>query len=65
VPASPVLLRESVHADEQVRASGLVASVDQPGLGHVQMLRSLVGSRSAEPAPELGADSDAVLGALA
>jgi crotonobetainyl-CoA:carnitine CoA-transferase CaiB-like acyl-CoA transferase len=65
VPASPVLVRESVHADEQVRASGLVATLDQPGLGQVQMLRSLVGGRSAAPAPELGADTDAVLGELA
>jgi len=65
VPASPVLVRESVHADEQVLASGLVATVDQPGLGQVQMLRSLVGRRSLEAAPELGADTDAVLGALA
>jgi crotonobetainyl-CoA:carnitine CoA-transferase CaiB-like acyl-CoA transferase len=65
VPASPVLVRESVHADEQVIASGLVATVDQPGLGQVQMLRSLVGRRSPEAAPELGADTDAVLGELA
>ena len=65
VPASPVLVRESVHADEQVRASGLVATVEQPGLGPVQMLRSLVGGRSAAPAPQLGADTDAVLGELA
>jgi crotonobetainyl-CoA:carnitine CoA-transferase CaiB-like acyl-CoA transferase len=65
VPASPVLVRESVHADEQVRASGLVATVEQPGLGSVQMLRSLVGGRSAVPAPELGADTDAVLGEIA
>jgi crotonobetainyl-CoA:carnitine CoA-transferase CaiB-like acyl-CoA transferase len=65
VPASPVLVRESVHADPQVQASGLVAAVDQPGLGPVQMLRSLVGSGSAAPAPELGADTEAVLGALA
>jgi crotonobetainyl-CoA:carnitine CoA-transferase CaiB-like acyl-CoA transferase len=65
VPASPVLVRESVHADEQVLASGLIATVDQPGLGPVQMLRSLVGGRSAEPAPELGADTDAVFGEVA
>jgi len=64
VPASPVLVRESVHADEQVRASGLVGTVDQPGLGAVRMLRSLVGDRPAVPAPELGADTEAVLGAL-
>ncbi len=61
VPASPVLVRESVHADAQVAASGLVGRVDQPGLGPVQMLGSLVGGRPAEPAPELGADTDSVL----
>jgi crotonobetainyl-CoA:carnitine CoA-transferase CaiB-like acyl-CoA transferase len=60
-----VLVRESVHADEQVRASGLVATVDQPGLGQVQMPRSLVGGPSAAPAPELGADTESVLGELA
>jgi crotonobetainyl-CoA:carnitine CoA-transferase CaiB-like acyl-CoA transferase len=65
VPASPVLVRESVNADEQVLASGLVVTVDQPGLGPVQMLRSLVGGRAPAPAPELGADTDAVLGELA
>jgi crotonobetainyl-CoA:carnitine CoA-transferase CaiB-like acyl-CoA transferase len=66
VPASPVLVRESVHADEQVVAAGLVAEVDQPGLGSVRMLRSLVGGAGpAEPAPLLGADTDAVLGEVA
>ena len=66
VPASPVLMRESVQADEQVVASGLVAEVEQPGLGRVRMLGSLVGRRGeAEAAPLLGADTDAVLGELA
>ena len=65
VPASPVLVRETVHADAQVVASDLVASVAQPGLGQVRMLRSLVGSRSLEPAPELGADTKTVLEELA
>ncbi len=65
VPASPVLVRESVHADEQVAASELISDVHQPGLGQVRMLRSLVGSRSLEPAPELGADTENVLGELA
>jgi crotonobetainyl-CoA:carnitine CoA-transferase CaiB-like acyl-CoA transferase len=58
VPASPVLVRESVHADTQVTASGLLGEVEQPGLGRVRMLGS-------EPAPLLGADTDAVLGELA
>ena len=65
VPASPVLVRETVLADEQVVASQLVASVAQPGLGEVRMLRSLVGERPLEPAPELGADTETVLGELA
>jgi crotonobetainyl-CoA:carnitine CoA-transferase CaiB-like acyl-CoA transferase len=66
VPASPVLVRESVHADEQVVAAGLVAEVDQPGLGSVRMLRSLVGGAGpSEPAPLLGADTEAVLGEVA
>jgi crotonobetainyl-CoA:carnitine CoA-transferase CaiB-like acyl-CoA transferase len=66
VPASPVLVRESVQADEQVAAAGLLAEVDQPGLGPVRMLRTLAGGGGeAEPAPLLGADTDAVLGELA
>jgi crotonobetainyl-CoA:carnitine CoA-transferase CaiB-like acyl-CoA transferase len=65
VPGSPVLVRESVLADEQVVASGLVAEVVQPGLGQVAMLRSLLGDRPLEPAPELGADTAAVLAELA
>jgi crotonobetainyl-CoA:carnitine CoA-transferase CaiB-like acyl-CoA transferase len=58
VPASPVLVRESVHADEQIAASGLLGEVEQPRLGRVRML-------GAEPAPLLGADTDAVIGELA
>jgi crotonobetainyl-CoA:carnitine CoA-transferase CaiB-like acyl-CoA transferase len=66
VPASPVLMRESVVGDAQVAALGLVHEVDQPGLGVVRMLGSLVGgAEHAEPAPLLGADTDAVLGELA
>ena len=38
IPAGPVLLRESVHADAQVRANGLVQEVEQPGLGRVAVL---------------------------
>ena len=65
VPASPVLVRESVHADEQVLAAGLVTEVAQPGLGRVRMLSSLVGEPTSIPAPELGADTEAVLMELA
>ncbi len=69
VPAGPVLARESVHADPQVLAEHLVAEVVQPGLGAVRLLAPFfsAGSRStdAAPAPELGADTDAVLAELA
>jgi crotonobetainyl-CoA:carnitine CoA-transferase CaiB-like acyl-CoA transferase len=69
VPASPVLVRESVAADEQVQASELVAEVAQPGLGRVRLLRSLVGEAASAPAPApapaLGADTEAVLAELA
>jgi crotonobetainyl-CoA:carnitine CoA-transferase CaiB-like acyl-CoA transferase len=66
VPCGPVLLRETVHADEQVLAAGLIGDVDQPGLGHVRMLAPTVrvGDRPSPrpaPAPALGADTKAVL----
>jgi crotonobetainyl-CoA:carnitine CoA-transferase CaiB-like acyl-CoA transferase len=63
VPASPVLMREGVHADEQVAASGLLRQVDQPGLGRVRLLGTLAGDPArAEAAPLLGADTEAILG---
>ena len=66
VPAGPVLVRESVHADEQVLAAGLVGEVEQPGLGRVRMLGSLVGHQEERgAAPELGSDTDTVLAELA
>jgi crotonobetainyl-CoA:carnitine CoA-transferase CaiB-like acyl-CoA transferase len=66
VPVGPVLSRETVHADRQVRANGLVRDVAQPGLGTVTMLGGVFridGEDSGEtrPAPELGADTAAVL----
>jgi crotonobetainyl-CoA:carnitine CoA-transferase CaiB-like acyl-CoA transferase len=68
VPCGLVHARESVHADQQVVASGLVGEVVQPGLGPVQLLAPFVrvgGSAPAPlPAPVLGADTDAVLGEL-
>ncbi|GIU93962.1 MAG: CoA transferase [Gaiellaceae bacterium] len=66
VPAARVLMREGLVADEQVAASGLITTVEQPGLGPVTMLASLVSPRAggAAPAPVLGADTEAVLGAL-
>jgi crotonobetainyl-CoA:carnitine CoA-transferase CaiB-like acyl-CoA transferase len=66
VPASPVLMRESVRADAQVVASGLVTEIEQTGLGRVGLLGSLVGAGGEpEAAPLLGADTDAVLAELA
>jgi len=66
VPAGPVLARETVHADPQVRANGLLQDVDQPGLGPVTMLGAVFRVDGAErgpigPAPVLGADTDDVL----
>jgi crotonobetainyl-CoA:carnitine CoA-transferase CaiB-like acyl-CoA transferase len=66
VPAGPVLARETVHADAQVRANGLLQDVEQPGLGQVTMLGAVFRLDSAEPAatrpaPALGADTEAVL----
>jgi crotonobetainyl-CoA:carnitine CoA-transferase CaiB-like acyl-CoA transferase len=66
VPAGPVLVRESVHADAQVRANGLVQEVEQPGLGRVALLGGVFrfdesNPPPTRPAPALGADTDAVL----
>jgi crotonobetainyl-CoA:carnitine CoA-transferase CaiB-like acyl-CoA transferase len=66
VPAGPVLARETVHADTQIRANGLLQDVDQPGLGPLTMLGGVfrIGGCDAaatRPAPALGADTDAVL----
>jgi crotonobetainyl-CoA:carnitine CoA-transferase CaiB-like acyl-CoA transferase len=66
VPCGPVHVRETVDVDVQVRAAGLVGEVDQPGLGPVRLLGPVVrvGGRSRRqlaPAPEVGADTAAVL----
>jgi len=68
-PCGPVLARESVHADVQVRANRLVEAVDQPGLGPVHLLARIFRLGSGEsagpaPAPELGADTEAVFAEL-
>jgi crotonobetainyl-CoA:carnitine CoA-transferase CaiB-like acyl-CoA transferase len=69
VPAGPVFARESIHADPQVAAAGLVGEVDQPGLGRLRLLAPFLraGGESTDvaPAPELGADTDDVLAELA
>ena len=66
VPAGPVLARETVHADAQVRANGLIQDVAQPGLGQLTMLGAIFRLDGADPdpirpAPALGADTDAIL----
>ncbi len=66
IPAGPVLARETVHADAQARANGLIQDVEQPGLGRVTMLGGVFRLATEDPAPirpapVLGADTDAVL----
>ncbi len=66
VPAGPVLTRETVHADVQIRANGLLQDVEQPGLGPLTMLGGVFRIDGADdattrPAPGLGADTEAVL----
>ena len=69
VPCGRVHERETVYADPQVAAARLVGEVAQPGLGSVRLLAPFVRvgteSRAAAPAPELGADTDAVLQEIA
>lgn len=69
VPCGLVQQREAVHADPQVAAAGLVGTVTQPGLGDVRLLAPFVrvGSEhpAPRPAPELGADTESILGELA
>ena len=66
VPAGPVLVRESVQADAQVRSNGLVQELEQPGLGRIAVLGGVFrvdgdDPPGVRPAPVLGADTDAVL----
>ena len=68
VPCGRVQQRETVHADPQVVAEGLIAGVEQDGLGAIRLLAPFlrVGGATAEaaPAPALGADTEAVLAEL-
>jgi crotonobetainyl-CoA:carnitine CoA-transferase CaiB-like acyl-CoA transferase len=67
VPCGPVLTRETVPGDEQVRAAGLIGRVTQEGLGEVSLLGSLLGADgqgALRGAPRLGEHTDEVLGAL-
>jgi crotonobetainyl-CoA:carnitine CoA-transferase CaiB-like acyl-CoA transferase len=65
VPCGPVHARERVLRDPQVRANGLLADVEQPGLGLVTMLGRTFGVAGAEgpvgAAPRIGEHTDAVL----
>jgi crotonobetainyl-CoA:carnitine CoA-transferase CaiB-like acyl-CoA transferase len=68
VPCGWVQQRETVHADPQVVAEGLIAGVEQDGLGAIRLLAPFlrIGGVTAEaaPAPALGADTEAVLAEL-
>jgi crotonobetainyl-CoA:carnitine CoA-transferase CaiB-like acyl-CoA transferase len=71
VPAGPVLTRETVADDAQVRAVGLVGRFEQQGLGVVGMLGPLLGAGAQDPrhrplqgAPAIGEHTDEVLSAL-
>ena len=66
VPCGPVLTRESVPDDSQVRAAGLVGRTDQAGLGEVAMLTSVFGGGGGgvSPAPGIGEHTEEVLASL-
>ena len=65
VPCGVVQSRETVYADPQVAAAGLVGDVVQPGLGSLRLLAPFIRvgdeARAMAPAPELGADTESVL----
>jgi crotonobetainyl-CoA:carnitine CoA-transferase CaiB-like acyl-CoA transferase len=61
VPASEVRSVDQLFDDPQVRANGLVQTVEQPGVGSVRLLGSLfkvdgVAAPTGRPAPALGED---------
>ena len=68
VPASEVRGLAQLFHDEQVRANGLVQTVEQPGVGPVRLLGSVFkvdgeATATGRPAPPLDAHADEVLGA--
>jgi crotonobetainyl-CoA:carnitine CoA-transferase CaiB-like acyl-CoA transferase len=69
VPAGPVYRMDEVFADPQVRHLGMTAEVDHPVLGRISVVAQPV-TLSRTPAavtraaPDAGADTDTVLGAL-
>jgi crotonobetainyl-CoA:carnitine CoA-transferase CaiB-like acyl-CoA transferase len=68
VPCARVQQREGVSADPQVVAEALVGRITQPGLGEIDLLAPFVRAGGRRPAqraaPELGADTEAVLAEL-
>ena len=69
VPCGVVQPRETAYADPQVVANGLVDDIVQPGVGSLRLLAPFIRvgdeKRRAAAAPELGADTEAVLRAFA
>jgi crotonobetainyl-CoA:carnitine CoA-transferase CaiB-like acyl-CoA transferase len=66
VPCDRVMTLPEVFADPQTRDQEMVVSVEHPGHGEVEMLGfpikfSEAPCRVRRPAPDLGADTDAVL----
>jgi crotonobetainyl-CoA:carnitine CoA-transferase CaiB-like acyl-CoA transferase len=69
IPAGPVREIGAAHHSPQVQANGLVQTIDQPGIGRVSVLGSLFkidGSAEphADPAPGLGAHTEAITAEL-
>jgi crotonobetainyl-CoA:carnitine CoA-transferase CaiB-like acyl-CoA transferase len=71
VPCGPVHVQATALEDGQARANHLSATIDQPGIGQVSLLGPVLRVGADEPgdpllrgAPELGADTAAVLGEL-
>ncbi|MCU1485085.1 MAG: CoA transferase [Actinomycetia bacterium] len=68
VPCGPVYRLDEVFADPQVEHLGLVASVEHPALGPIDLIRNPVSIGDVRtvraPAPDAGQDSDAVLAEL-
>jgi crotonobetainyl-CoA:carnitine CoA-transferase CaiB-like acyl-CoA transferase len=67
VPASEVRSLDQLFADDQVRANGLVQTVDQPGVGPVRLLGNPfkvdgVAAPVGRHAPALGEHRDELLG---
>ena len=62
-------MREGVRTDPQVIAERMIGEIDQPAIGVLTMLAPFVrvggGTPAPRPAPELGADTDAVFRELA